>query len=261
MTTNTQIVDEIRREMYVSAKKLSLDTRNIFVVNEEAFSKNKEVKTGTMYILVRFGKATVDGVQTLQPVTLSTVSTGNAILPSQDLLTQFVSDYNLQVDTAINGLQIWTTPTVIGNFNEVGADYRSTFESDGTFVLSSFGQFMTLTGPDGKSIFLLDADYAHALNPDPQPYATTGGVTVSKPMSYTRNLTVVTYPLSSSAFVASVLDAAMSDDSAVMGQTFSITISVGAKTTTRNMVLTEAHVHQKLGSLGSLSFSMTDTED
>lgn len=259
---HSEIVAELTSLFKKSAVSLGIDTDNISVSDEADYSQDDTITADSIALIVRFGKATVDGVQTQLPITISAISTGNAIEPCQNLLTQFVSDYNLKVDTVINSIMIWLTPSVAGNFNEVAADYRSTFEMEGTLVISDTAQSVSLT-VGGADVFSLRTTWQYAAQPDPQPFASTNGIDITEIQSAAHTLTVSTYalPQTSNSFIATVISIALSDNATVLATKTPISIAIGGISRLHNMVVTSAQITQPLGGFATITFTMTDASE
>lgn len=131
-------------------KKLISNITSIEISDEQSFvSKRKKqaLLQGTLYIAVRFGSGAINYANSVTPISLYCVGTANKVKPAQLILGVFCSTWTTKnlaqeligkdgEDLEIhNALQVWNTPEIITNFNEVDADFKNLFRVTGNIVV------------------------------------------------------------------------------------------------------------------------------
>ena len=106
--------------------------------NEQQYVKESQRHKNTIYIVVKFMPATINFGQVVLPITLTAVSEHNNIEKCQRLLLDFSQYWNLKnigiSDYSV--FQIYSSPSITSNFNEVYDGFRSAFSMSGTFLIS-----------------------------------------------------------------------------------------------------------------------------
>lgn len=106
--------------------------------NEQQYVKEDKRQKNTLYIVVKFMPATINFGQVVLPITVTAVSEHNNIEKCQRLLLDFSQYWNLKTirisDYSV--YQIFSSPSIISNFNEVYDGFRSVFSMSGTFLIS-----------------------------------------------------------------------------------------------------------------------------
>lgn len=131
-------------------KKMISNITSIEISDEQSFvSKRKKqaLLQGTLYIAVRFGSGAINYANSVTPISLYCVGTANKVKPAQLILGVFVSTWTTKnlaqelvgkdgEDLEIrDALQVWNTPEIITNFNEVDADFKNLFRVTGNIVV------------------------------------------------------------------------------------------------------------------------------
>lgn len=131
-------------------KKLISNIKSIEISDEQSFvSKRKKqaLLQGTLYVAVRFGSGSINYANSVTPISLYCVGTANKVKPAQLILGVFVSTWTTKnlaqelvgpegEDLEIHdALQVWNTPEIITNFNEVDADFKNLFRVTGNIVV------------------------------------------------------------------------------------------------------------------------------
>ena len=131
-------------------KNLISNITSIEISDEQSFvSKRKKqaLLQGTLYIAVRFGSGAINYANSVTPISLYCVGTANKVKPAQLILGVFVSTWTTKnlaqelvgkdgEDLEIHdALQVWNTPEIITNFNEVDADFKNLFRVTGNIVV------------------------------------------------------------------------------------------------------------------------------
>ena len=159
----------------------------IILANEQDFVKNVEKKRGNIYIVLKFMPATINFGQNTLPVTFNAISEKNGLEICQKLLCDYAQVYNLHStdvqsldDTSItyNVQQVYTTPSVMSNFNDVNDGFRTLFYMTSTFLISKnsnpFSLYYFENEDDEEGIYI--EGFSNAFNfdntMDSQPYFT-----------------------------------------------------------------------------------------
>lgn len=128
----TTISDEL---LYIKSSKSEYSSLTLSVSDEQMFAKEKEKSPNTIYVVVHFGDASTNMGQAILPVDLMILGAENKIDILQELLSDFVVNFNLSVDETKNSTQLYMSPVRTINFNEVNKGFRSLFNLTGTFVI------------------------------------------------------------------------------------------------------------------------------
>lgn len=108
---------------------------NIVVGDEQAFIKTQDKTPDSIYVVVKFGQASINFGQSVLPITLQVMGVHNKIRIVQDFLNKFANLYNR---TEVAGIQqLYMSPTANLNFSEVFTGFRTIFAMFCTFVISN----------------------------------------------------------------------------------------------------------------------------
>ena len=116
----------------------------VIISKEQEFIKLKQAEPKAIYIVVKFGSASINFSQTVLPVTLTAMSEQNKLDVCQKLLCDFVNKYNLETNDDGTVRQIYELPVVTSNFNKVFEGFRSILFVNGFFVISKNANFFEL---------------------------------------------------------------------------------------------------------------------
>ena len=189
----------------------------IEISDEQNFvRKDREKKTlkGTLYIVVRFSPGATNFGSSVSPISLMCVGTANQVKPAQILLGVFASTWTTKnlcqelVDdegTSLeisDALQVWNTPEVITNFNEVDADFKNLFRLVGNIVVGRaavrLGKMTYYYGDNyeqSETVNIMSFQDGYHASLDSQPFGNTNGFALSEVNFSTYTLTVSTYLL------------------------------------------------------------------
>jgi len=201
--------------------------KTIEISDEQSFVKKRETQNllqSTLYIVIRFGSGATNYGSSVTPISLYCVGTANKIKPTQILLGVFASSWTTKnmSQGLVDGqgeslenkqvLQVWNTPEVITNFNEVDADFKNLFRLTGNIVAGPSAVRMgTLTYYWGSgsndyeeiSIMMFQDGYHAGL--DSQPFGNTHGFVKSEVNFSTYTFSISTYLLGGSHLAAAAL--------------------------------------------------------
>ena len=184
---------------------------NIVLSNEQQYVKMTERKPRTIYIVVKFLSAQLNFGYTNLPININAVGEENGIEVCQRLLLEFGQEYNLNDEKRVNNdivKQIYTSPQVMANFNEVYKGFRSLFYMSGTFLIGTDSNSITnieitridsevLVDKDDKpspeTVNFLQSNWGWHNQLDSQAFTGTNNRTVSKAKISTLSVNVVVY--------------------------------------------------------------------
>lgn len=139
------ILNEIKTELYDIINNDSFYANNDFLITlEQQFIKTRQMQPNRIYIVVKISSASVNYGQTILPVSIQVISEQNKIFVAQKLLFDFVSKYNLARSDDQTTQQIWESPTVSTNFEQMFEGFRSVLYVSGTLVISKNANFLSL---------------------------------------------------------------------------------------------------------------------
>lgn len=116
----------------------------VVLAKEQEFIKLKQAEPKTIYIVIKFGSASINFSQTVLPVTLTAMSEQNKLDMCHKLLSDFVNKYNLSTNEDSTIRQVYELPVVTSNFNKVFEGFRSVLFVNGYFVISKDALFYSL---------------------------------------------------------------------------------------------------------------------
>ena len=209
------------------AKEIS-NIEKIEVSDEQSFNKKRgesKIEKGAVYIVVRFGAGSINYGSTVAPISLYVIGTANKVKPTQLLLGVFASAWTTKnLSQGLDGeishaLQVWNTPEIITNFNEVDIDFKNLFRLTGnivigasairmgtlTYIFEVYNEeqegFVTLS--ETVNIMSFQDGYRAVL--DPQPFGNTKGFAKSEVDFSTYTFSISTYLLNTSYLAAAAL--------------------------------------------------------
>ena len=177
---------------------------NFYVDLEQAFLKSQEkADPNGVYVAVRFSKAPVNFGASICNVYLTVLGSANKVKPTQLFFSAFASKYTYK-EIQQNIQQIWVTPSVQQNFNEIDTTFRNLFDVSGTLIIGN----NTVNVLGGKITYVFgtgETDYEEIPfmafqdnfrnNLSPQPYGNTHGFAKSETNFSSYTFTISTYLL------------------------------------------------------------------
>lgn len=208
---------------------------NIVVGDEQAFIKDQDKTPDSVYIVVKFGQASINFGQSVLPITIQVMGTHNKIRTTQNLLNKFASTYNR---TEVSGVQqLYMTPTANLNFSEVFTGFRTIFSLFCTFVISNGTlikvqkiEYSYSTTESGKTVTKTETiDVIHFSDQtqnslDSNPYPDNNGRAKSYGAFQTSAFSIVTYPDGSKQFFKDIFKWKYDNTRSHQNDTFSMKI-------------------------------------
>lgn len=253
-----KIITTIKQELYTVCNKLGYDTDKLIVVDERAFNKvdkNSSI-SNYIYIVVSLGQITPNGLVSETPITLKAMSESNSINMVQDILITFCNDYNLTSSDSFM-LEVWSTPTAISNFDEIGIGIRSIFSMKGSLTIADSSISDLSLEYNGTPIFLLKANFAYDTITDPQVFNGGNGLTNTLIRSGVRTLVFSTY-LTEKAGIVKDMCLAVLHNSEALRKGVIIRVKQFGEYEDITFVLTNITQPKEIGTLASVQLSFTE---
>ena len=199
--------------------------KKIEVSDEQSFNKKRnesKIEKGTVYVVVRFGSGSINYGSSVTPISLYVMGTANKVKPTQLLLSVFASAWttknlgeglisedgvSLELERAS---QVWNTPEIITNFNEVDSDFKNLFRLTGNVVIGSSAvrvgkliyiydtsnnNYPSLPASGWEEISIMSFRDGYRASLDSQPFGNTNGFAKSEVNFSTYTFSVSTYLL------------------------------------------------------------------
>lgn len=147
-----EIIGLIRNELVevMNASYNVYKDYEIILSSEQQFIKTEELNPKAIYIVIKFGSATVTFGQSILPATITAMGEENRLNVARMLLSDFAETYNLvrAYDNTIQ--QVLEAPDVLSNFNVAQTGFRNLLSVDAVFVVSKNANFYTIYDFDYK---------------------------------------------------------------------------------------------------------------
>ena len=136
-TISTQIADVINSNIdyYIPY--------DVEVADEQYFNKTGLNNPRKIYIVIKFGEATLNFGQTVFPITIQAISEQDKLEVCYNLLFEFANRYNLKWSEDKSVGQFYSAPTVLSSFNEVFEGFRSLLYMSGNFLITKNTNYLT----------------------------------------------------------------------------------------------------------------------
>jgi len=192
--------NEATSEMISNIKSIEISDEQSFIRKD----REKKLLQGTVYIVVRFGSGSINFGSSVTPITLMCVGTVNKVRPTQLLLGTFASQWTTK-NLSSGQLQVWNTPEVITNFNEIDSDFRNLFRLTGFVILGPAAvRVGTITyyydhdnvdDEHSETISMMSVQDGYHASLDAQPFGNTHGFAKSEVNFSTYTFSFSTYLL------------------------------------------------------------------
>ena len=215
------IFNLVATQMNKAWETLGIDGE-LFICTEQDFVKKKDISENAVYVVLKFGEASVDIGQVVLDSEITALSQGNKINTIRSLLLTYALSYNLKRLSGIT--QVYSTATQTSDFNEVAGTYRSVYSMKCTFIVGVGMNYIESISYDGNSVPFLNAEWNTNEDLKPQPRYDTGR-TESENQFTTHTFSIVSYPLTNVAFFMDAHSASISTTPALHNRSFSLTIT------------------------------------
>ena len=180
----------------------------INISDEQLFAKSTTFEPDSICVVLKYQTADLAfaGIKT-QPVQITVLSEQNSIAKVKKLFEVFTSSYNqetYQEDTTFVK-QLYNSPTVVTNFQEIGVGYRSLLYVGATLLITENVLDLNDLTIDGVSYEVLNFGLQYSMQPNTQPI--TGELCESVKSTASLSLTF-SFPLTSSTLATKILNIA-----------------------------------------------------
>lgn len=186
------------------------------VSDEQSDIKRKDLTNqNIIHVVAKFGNSSTNFGSSICPVVLNILGVENKIKPAQMFFSAFCTRWHTYNMIDSNGVvndkitQLWMTPNVVANFNEVSIGYRTLFNVSGTLIIGqSTVKLGTMTyvydpdlfassqgeeGYENIDFLSFQDNFTNALSP--QPFGDTFGFAKSETNFSTNSFSISTYLL------------------------------------------------------------------
>lgn len=132
-----KIIEDFNKKIVRLAQNNTLfEGLSFLCINEQAFLTLDSYDNSIIYFVFRFGSSQKITEQFVQSVAISCFGTPNTIAITQQLILDYINENTNKWDDDNSWLAIFTTPSVVQNYVEMGTDYRSIFTFSSTYLYS-----------------------------------------------------------------------------------------------------------------------------
>lgn len=240
---------------------------NVIIAVEQEFDKHAKngLKDKNIYIVLKFGAASINYGQTVLPVSFTVLSEQNKCDISFKLLTDFVNKYNLEINQDKTIRQVYESPSVSSNFNAVYEGYRSILTISAFFVISKNANFFDFQyGIDDENVTtyydipVITSSFSGDFYPDTQPFYNASNFGTSAIKTGQLVVSFTTFLLDNIEVVNDALSVALKKSCVNKTFKFKINFKNEALTTEDNFKLINLNAKQDIGDIPmiSLTFSL-----
>ena len=219
-----QLMEHMNSEEYFDKYKGT----KIILSKEQQFIKQKDKDPNAIYIVVRFGAADVMFRQTVLPATIIVLTQQNKVDLAYDLMYEYSQRFTLVRANNDTIQQVYESPSMSGNFNEVYEGFRSVVTMTAAFVIGKNSNeykvyYYYTEGEENNKLELAEeipmvsTTFSFVGSPDTQAFYNKNNFVESVVSFGAVSLGFTTFVLSDSKLINDVLD--------ILGETNSATSS------------------------------------
>lgn len=204
-----QLMEHMNSEEYFAKYKGT----KIILSKEQQFIKQKDKDPNAIYIVVRFGAADVMFRQTVLPATIIVLTQQNKVDLAYDLMYEYSQRFTLVRANNDTIQQVYESPSMSGNFNEVYEGFRSVVTMTAAFVIgknSNEYKVYYYYSQDGanlaEEIPMVSTTFSFVGSPDTQAFYNKKNFVESVVSFGAVSLGFTTFVLSDSKLINDVLD-------------------------------------------------------
>ena len=236
--------------------KLYQNTK-VIISNEQQLLRKQDMKSGSIFLIVKLLPATINFGQTILPMTITAMSERNSVAICQQLLIDFAQTYNLATNNDETIRQYYTTPSVLNAFNEIGTGYRASMFLNGTLLISlNANSFDVFLDDETEKLPVITCSDSLDIQGDRQAFFTTNDFAKSKSTVASYQLNLVMYNTDSD-FLNKVLNIKFGNLSIDTIFNFTIKYKNGITSGKMPMKLVNATINQNVGELPTINMSFT----
>lgn len=260
MTINDKILELIKKNlMLIMEKDIEYYSKyNILISNEQQYVKEKERKSGNIYIVVRFLPSTIIFGQKVLPITINAIAEKNKIETCQRLLLEFSETYTLTFNEDETIYQTYTTPTVLSNFNEIFNGFRSLLYLSGSYLISeSSNPFKVYIHGEEEPIPCISITPSFDVQLDSQAFYGNNNFTKSVARIGTFSISITTY-LYDNDFINKAIKMALKTEPVNSSFYFDLKFKNGLKLENIECKIINATFSQNVGEFPIVTLSFTN---
>ena len=204
-----QLMEHMNSEEYFAKYKGT----KIILSKEQQFMKQKDKDPNAIYIVVRFGAADVMFRQTVLPATIVVLTQQNKVDLAYDLMYEYSQRFTLVRANNDTIQQVYESPSMSGNFNEVYEGFRSVVTMTAAFVIGKNSNeykvyyYYTQDGVQlAEEIPMVSTTFSFVGSPDTQAFYNKQNFVESVVSFGAVSLGFTTFVLSDSKLINDVLD-------------------------------------------------------
>lgn len=208
-----QLMEHMNSEEYFAKYKGT----KIILSKEQQFMKQKDKDPNAIYIVVRFGAADVMFRQTVLPATIIVLTQQNKVDLAYDLMYEYSQRFTLVRANNDTIQQVYESPSMSGNFNEVYEGFRSVVTMTAAFVIgknsNEYKVYYYYTEGEGdnelvlaEEIPMVSTTFSFVGSPDTQAFYNKQNFVESVVSFGAVSLGFTTFVLSDSKLINDVLD-------------------------------------------------------
>lgn len=254
---NDKILELIKRQFNdLINEKIEYNGLKLLITNELQYSSKQKsfIDDNTIFIVVKYMSGSVNFGQKTLPVTFSVLGEKNSINLCQLLLLDYINKYNLQrvENNTIN--QVYETPSVANNFNDIYEGYRTLFFFTGTFIISD-NMFNGKLEYKGEIIETLSSQVSFNASMDTQVFYYTKDFNKSSVLSGLFMISIGTF-FNNTTLNNEIREIVMGKTT--MNKTFKFKITFGDESMTKDLKLSTFILNENLGEQPIISLTFTE---
>ena len=235
---------------------LDFSDYKVEVYNEQDYAKERSIKPKTITVVAKFLTSTIIFSAKTQPIQIIVITEENGISVANSIMTKFCETYNFQVivDGSTYIKNMYTTPSVLSNFNLIGIGMRTVLYISATlFVLDNVCDIKDLI-IDSKAVEILNGTLGYTMSGDTQPFNDGFATTVK---SYAVNVLTFNVPCVETDFVTKVLKIMNGSSTDKGNDNFAVAFNVGSLSFSLTMKLSGAVLTTAVNNVPALQVSLT----
>lgn len=164
--------DWLKDRLIETKNSLDFKDYSIDVYNEQDYAKNRSIKPKTITVIIKFLSSSLVFSAKTQPVQMLILTEENSISIANTIITKFCDNYNFAVIS--NGTtyvkHIYSSPTVLSNFNLIGIGYRTVLYVNTTLLILEDVMDINDLYIDNNKVDALSATIGYTMTGDTQPF-------------------------------------------------------------------------------------------
>ena len=226
------------------------------VFNERDFGKNQSLKAKTISVIIKFLSSTMIFSAKTQPIQILCITEKNSFSVANTILTRFCDTFNFAVlaDGTTYVKHIYSTPTMLTGFPEVGAGYRAVFYVNATLFILKDVMDITDLKIDGVNIDAISQTIGYTMSGDTQPFDGGYAQTEKNFATFVMSLNVACIKNDFTEKVIKIMNKSSTDEG---NENFAVSFKIQDFSFSFNMKLTGATLSTAKNSVPSLELGFS----